>query len=289
MRSAGHADLQASGSGSGRDPGRPGRERPGGPGDTAPISAPETAPTDRVTCGIVRGVKQTDTDRPPGSVEFFPPKAGGEPSGRAIRGWSRGPGLRVGHYGAGGSGRDRTIRTTGRSHQTTLGDGAPTAVSLVAELYRDRACAWDQHIRLRSLGDPLGEWAAHPGPDHATSWCSWGAGWRLLHRPFPLGTAPVDGHGPPARESEQPTSPSPSCSWPGLPGLRDRLAAGLRRPLLPGSCPSQRAHAAARARAPGAGAALAGKALDDPSRSRGGVAPRVWRLLAEGAGCTSTR
>jgi methylenetetrahydrofolate reductase (NADPH) len=112
--------------------------------------------------------------RPVFSVEFFPPRDAADEQllWRSIRELeSLDPAFVSVTYGAGGSSRDRTIRTTGRvATETTLVPMAHlTAVDhSVAELRN--VIGWYAAVGVRNIlavrgdpqGDPYGEWAAHP-------------------------------------------------------------------------------------------------------------------------------
>lgn len=119
-------------------------------------------------------VTQRLRDRPSFSVEFFPPKdeQGETDLWKAIdRLQPLDPAFVSVTYGAGGTSRDRTIRTTSRIVADTdlVAMAHLTAVShSVAELrtvlhaYRDAGIRNVLAIRGDPPGDPLGAWTAHP-------------------------------------------------------------------------------------------------------------------------------
>ncbi|AUS77890.1 5,10-methylenetetrahydrofolate reductase [Actinoalloteichus sp. AHMU CJ021] len=119
-------------------------------------------------------VDRLRTDRPVFSVEFFPPRddASERQLWRAVRELEPlDPAFVSITYGAGGSSRDRTIRTTGRiAQETTLVPMAHlTGVNhSLAELRN--VVGWYAAVGVHNVlavrgdppGDPLGEWVAHP-------------------------------------------------------------------------------------------------------------------------------
>jgi methylenetetrahydrofolate reductase (NADPH) len=122
----------------------------------------------------VRVVQRLRRDRPGFSVEFMPPRDDEDEQRlwNAIRSLERlDPAFVSVTYGAGGSSRDRTIRTTGRvSRETTLVPMAHlTAVDhSIAELRN--VIGWYAALGVRNIlalrgdppGDPMGEWVQHP-------------------------------------------------------------------------------------------------------------------------------
>lgn len=113
-------------------------------------------------------------DRPVFSVEFFPPRNADDEQvlWRSVRELEPlDPAYVSVTYGAGGSSRDRTIRTTGRmAKDTTVVPMAHlTAVDhSVAELRN--VIGWYAAVGVQNVlairgdppGDPMGEWVAHP-------------------------------------------------------------------------------------------------------------------------------
>lgn len=264
-------------------------------------------------------VKVTDRirrDRPGFSAEFFPPKdaAGEAELWRAIRRLEPlDPAFVSVTYGAGGSSRDRTIRTTGRiAADTTLVPMAHlTAVNhSVAELRQvigAYAAAGIRNIlavRGDPPGNPMGEWIPHPqGLTYASELVT------LIRSlgDFCVGVAAFPyGH---------PRSPDLDTDFArllekfragasfaitqlffepeGFLRLRDRLvAAGCEAPLLPGIMPLtsprtlQRAPELSGAPVPSGLAERLEPLVDDPQAFRAAgldiTAALCERLLAEG-------
>lgn len=250
-------------------------------------------------------------DRPVFSVEFFPPKdeAGEAELWRAIRRLEPlDPAFVSVTYGAGGSSRDRTIRTTARiASDTTLVPMAHlTAVShSVAELrhvigaYAAAGIPNVLAIRGDPPGDPLGEWVPHPeGLNYADELV------RLVRRSgsFCVGVAAFPyGH---------PRSPDPDTDLArlvdkiragaefaisqlfleptGFLRLRDRLAAaGCDVPLLPGIMPLttirtlHRGPELSGAPLPGALVERLERYADDPVAFRAAGLDAITELCAE--------
>jgi methylenetetrahydrofolate reductase (NADPH) len=119
-------------------------------------------------------VERLRRDRPVFSVEFMPPRDDEDEQRlwnaiRSLEGFD--PAFVSVTYGAGGSSRDRTIRTTARlARETTLVSMAHlTAVGhSVAELRN--VIGWYAALGVRNIlalrgdppGDPMGEWIRHP-------------------------------------------------------------------------------------------------------------------------------
>jgi methylenetetrahydrofolate reductase (NADPH) len=119
-------------------------------------------------------VERLRRDRPVFSVEFMPPRDDEDElrlwnAIRSLEGLD--PAFVSVTYGAGGSDRDRTIRTTGRvARETTLVSMAHlTAVDhSIAELRN--VIGWYAALGVRNIlalrgdppGDPMGEWVRHP-------------------------------------------------------------------------------------------------------------------------------
>ncbi|SER36984.1 methylenetetrahydrofolate reductase [NAD(P)H] [Actinokineospora terrae] len=123
-------------------------------------------------------VQRIRVGRPVFSVEFMPPRDSADEQRlwnaiRELEGLD--PAFVSVTYGAGGSSRDRTIRTTGRvARETTLVSMAHlTAVDhSIAELRN--VIGWYAALGIRNIlalrgdppGDPNGEWSAHPDGLH---------------------------------------------------------------------------------------------------------------------------
>ncbi|GLZ38616.1 methylenetetrahydrofolate reductase [Actinokineospora sp. NBRC 105648] len=123
---------------------------------------------------MTTAVQRIRVDRPVFSVEFMPPRDEADEQRlwhaiRELEGLD--PAFVSVTYGAGGSSRDRTIRTTGRvARETTLVPMAHlTAVEhSIAELRN--VIGWYAALGIRNIlalrgdppGDPNGDWVAHP-------------------------------------------------------------------------------------------------------------------------------
>lgn len=119
-------------------------------------------------------VQRIRSDRPVFSVEFMPPRDQADERRlwnaiRELEGYD--PAFVSVTYGAGGSSRDRTIRTTGRvARETTLVSMAHlTAVGHSVSELRN-VIGWYAALGIRNIlalrgdppGDPNGPWVAHP-------------------------------------------------------------------------------------------------------------------------------
>ena len=260
--------------------------------------------------------ERLSTRRPVFSVEFFPPKdeAGEAELWRAIRRLEPlDPAFVSVTYGAGGSSRDRTIRTTGRiASETTLVPMAHlTAVShSIAELRHvigSYAAAGIHNvlaIRGDPPGDPLGEWLAHPdGLQYADELVA------LVRRlgDFCVGVAAFPYGHPRSADTEADTARLLTkiragadfaitqlfLEPEGFLRLRDRLAEkGCHVPLLPGIMPVTTVRTLRRgpelsgAPVPDAVAERLERFADDPAAFRAAgldvTAELCARLLAEG-------
>lgn len=120
-------------------------------------------------------VRRLRSDRPVFSVEFLAPRDDTDERTlwRAVRELERmDPAFVSVTYGAGGSTRDRTIRTTGRlAQETTLVTMAHlTGVNHTISELRNMI-GWYASLGIRNIlalrgdppGDPMGDWVPHPG------------------------------------------------------------------------------------------------------------------------------
>ncbi|MFD4461480.1 methylenetetrahydrofolate reductase [Nocardia sp. NPDC058480] len=127
------------------------------------------------TPSVVQSLRTHSGSGVPFSVEFNPPRdaAGEARLWRAVREFERmHPAFVSMTYGAGGSTRDRTVRITGAlaqettllpvAHLTAVGHSIAELRSLIGS-YADSGICNVLVLRGDPPGDPLGEWAKHPG------------------------------------------------------------------------------------------------------------------------------
>ncbi|MGY0497744.1 methylenetetrahydrofolate reductase [Nocardia sp. FBN12] len=127
------------------------------------------------TPSVVQSLRTHSGNGVPFSVEFNPPRdeAGEARLWRAVREFERmHPAFVSMTYGAGGSTRDRTVRITGAlaqettllpvAHLTAVGHSIAELRSLIGS-YADSGICNVLVLRGDPPGDPLGEWAKHPG------------------------------------------------------------------------------------------------------------------------------
>ncbi|MFD6217395.1 methylenetetrahydrofolate reductase, partial [Nocardia salmonicida] len=127
------------------------------------------------TPSVVQSLRTHSGSNVPFSVEFNPPRdaAGEARLWRAVREFERmHPAFVSMTYGAGGSTRDRTVRITGAlaqettllpvAHLTAVGHSIAELRSLIGS-YADSGICNVLVLRGDPPGDPLGEWAKHPG------------------------------------------------------------------------------------------------------------------------------